>query len=93
MAHCYARGARFARQLLSTVAHYHLYTMERVAQVAQHLTAPAAGVGGNTEPWWDTQPGTKRAYSHQLGPDVEAWAPGRGLPVLVAKGARAGPTL
>ena len=70
--------------------------MKRVANVAQHIAAPASaavGVGGNTEPWWDTLPGTKRVYSHQLGPDVEAWAPGRGLPVLVAKGARAGPTL
>ena len=66
--------------------------MKRIARVQQHL-APTAGVGGNAEPWWDTLPGTKRAYTHQLGPDVEDWAPGRGLPVLVAKGAQAGPTL
>jgi predicted deacylase len=75
--------------------------MERLRRVQQQLApravataaAAAVGVGGNAEPWWDTAPGTKRAYSHQLGPGVEAWAPGRALPVLVVKGSRPGPTL
>jgi hypothetical protein len=75
--------------------------MERLARLRQQLApvaaaaaAPAAGVGGNVErPWWETPAGTKRSYSHQLGPSVEAWAPGRALPVLVAQGAQPGPTL
>ena len=55
--------------------------------------AAAAAAAGAVVPWWDTPTGTKRAYSHSLGPGVEAWVPGRALPVLVAQGEQPGPTL
>ena len=78
-------AARGSRALLA-------HLRQQLAPVA--AAAPAAGVGGNVErPWWETPAGTKRSYSHQLGPSVEAWAPGRALPVLVAQGAQPGPTL
>ena len=88
------RIARLGQQLSPRARDARATSSISAAPTPCAATATAAGgVGGNAEPWWATEPGTKRSYSHQLGPDVEAWAPGRALLVLVAQGARPGPTL
>lgn len=72
-----------------------------LARLAAHLrplgpagaaaSAPAEE-GGDETPWWDGPVGTKRTYFHPV-PGADAWAPGRGLPTLVVRGDRPGPTL
>ena len=62
--------------------------------VVPTIARTASSEGGQQEMrWWDTPAGCSRTYTHAIVGEVEPWAPGRGMPTLVVRGAKPGPVL